>query len=120
MPQSKLGVPRWPGSVHSVRENKPWGRAELEEYYKPWIELAQEGVGVHCGEGGAFNKTPHDVVLRWWADIMDILKGTDIGWALWNFRGSMGIIDSGRPDVAYEDWHGHALDAEFLKLLQAS
>lgn len=120
MPQSKLGVPQWPGSVQSVRENKPWGRDELEEYYKPWIELARSGVGVHCGEGGAFNKTPHDVVLRWWADIMDILRGAEIGWALWNFRGSMGIIDSGRSDVAYENWHGHLLDAEFLKLLQGS
>jgi endoglucanase len=37
---------------------------------------------------------------------------------LWEFRGSFGILDSQRQDVAYEDWHGHKLDREFLKLLQ--
>jgi hypothetical protein len=41
-----------------------------------------------------------------------------IGLALWNFRGSMGILDSEREDVAYEDWYGHKLDRELLELLQ--
>ena len=27
------------------------------------------GVGVHCGEGGAYNKTPHKVVLAWLRDV---------------------------------------------------
>ena len=77
-------------------------------------------IGVHCGEGGAYNKTPHAVVLRWWEDVADILGRAGIGWALWNFRGPFGVLDSGRGDVPYVDWHGHALDAEFLRRLQAS
>jgi len=28
------------------------------------------------------------------------------GWALWNFRGSFGILDSERPDVTYENYNG--------------
>ena len=40
------------------------------------------------------------------------------GWALWNFRGSFGLLDSGRTDVRYEDWHGHKLDREMLTLRQ--
>jgi len=32
--------------------------------------------------------------------------------------GPFGVLDSGRQDVAYQSWHGHALDADLLKLLQ--
>jgi hypothetical protein len=39
---------------------------------------------------------------------------------LWKFRGSFGILDSGRTDVACEDFHGHKLDRRLLTLLQES
>jgi len=107
--------PVWPGLVHG---GETWDRARLEREYAPWIGLARSGVGVHCGEGGAFNRTPHGVVLRWLRDVLEILTDAGIGLALWNFRGPFGILDSGRADVAYEDWHGHALDRELLELLQ--
>ena len=102
--------PAWPG--HG------WDRKRLEEFYARWADLARKGVGVHCGEGGTFNKTPHDVTLRWLRDVLEILTGHNIGLALWNFRGSFGILDSGRTDVAYEDFHGHKLDRKLLDLLQ--
>jgi len=107
--------PRWPGQEEW---GKTWDRQALEEHYRPWAELARQGVGVHCGEGGAYNKTPHPVVLAWLRDVMEILKSHSIGYALWNFRGSFGILDSGRADVAYEDFHGHKLDRKLLSLLQ--
>lgn len=93
-------------------------RETLEAHYDPWGWLVRQGVGVHCGEAGAFNQTPHDVFLRWICDVLDILKMHSIGWALWNFRGSFGVVDSGRPDVEYENWHGHKLDRKLLTLLQ--
>jgi endoglucanase len=93
-------------------------RDTLEAHYEPWGWLVQQGIGVHCGEAGAFNKTPHDTFLRWICDVLDILRIHNIGWALWNFRGSFGVVDSGRDDVAYEDWHGHKLDRKLLTLLQ--
>ncbi len=58
--------------------------------------------------------------LAWFADVLEIFKKNDIGFALWEFIGSFGIIDSGRTDVAYQDWHGHKLDAKLLKLIQDS
>jgi endoglucanase len=73
---------------------------------------------VHCGEGGAYNKTPHKVVLAWLRDVLEILTGNGIGLAVWNLRGSFGIVDSGRDDVDYEDFHGHKLDRKLLELLQ--
>ena len=58
------------------------------------------------GEWGAFNKTPHDVSLRWAEDCLSNWQKAGWGWALWNFRGSFGILDSGRTDVQYEDSPG--------------
>lgn len=107
--------PQYPGAS---AKGEHWDRAKLETHYQKWADLADLGVGVHCGEGGAFNKTPHSVVLAWFRDVLEILTALNIGYALWNFRGSFGIIDSGRADVAYEDWHGCALDRELLELLR--
>jgi len=108
--------PAWP---LRRKDGSIWhDRASLERHYAPWAELARKGVGVHCGECGGYNRTPQKVFLAWMADVMDILKGHGIGYALWNFRGSFGILDSGRKDVKYEDWHGHKLDRKLLALLQ--
>jgi aryl-phospho-beta-D-glucosidase BglC (GH1 family) len=93
-------------------------RADLERRYAPWAELARRGIGVHCGECGCYNKTPHDVFIAWLTDVMDILRQHGIGYALWNFRGSFGVLDSGRTDITYDPWHGHQLDRRLLTMLQ--
>jgi endoglucanase len=111
---SKAPMPVWPGTI----DGKQFGRPQLEEFYKPWIDLVEKGVGVHCGEGGCYSKTPHPVFLAWFGDILDILTQHNIGYALWNFRGSFGILDSGRTDIEYTDWYGHKLDSTLLALLK--
>ncbi len=108
--------PWWPAVSRNGTELLT--RETLEKHYEPWGWLVNQGIGVHCGELGSFNQTPHDVFLRWMCDVLDILKIHNIGWALWEFRGSFGVLDSGRADVAYEDWHGHKLDRKLLTLLQ--
>ncbi|UFH54016.1 glycoside hydrolase family 5 protein [Spirosoma sp. KNUC1025] len=109
-----LPEPKWPGQVG----DKYLSRAMLETFYQPWIDLVNKGVGVHCGECGCWNKTPHAVFLSWFSDVLDILTSHGIGFALWEFSGSFGILDSGRADVAYEDWHGHKLDRKLLDLIR--
>ena len=89
------------------------------EMIEPWIVLRRSGVGVHVGEWGVFNKTPHAVVLAWMRDCLENWKEAGMGWALWNFRGSFGVLDSDREDVAYESFEGHRLDRKMLDLLQA-
>jgi endoglucanase len=84
----------------------------------PWKKLQARGVGIHVGEWGAYNKTPHDVVRRWAADVLSLWREAGWGWALWNFRGGFGILDSEREDVRYEDFHGHKLDRELLEILR--
>lgn len=89
-----------------------------QECVEPWTELQAQGVGVMVGEFGAYNKTPHDIVLRWMEDSLANWQQAGFGWALWNFRGTFGILDSGRKDVEYEEWEGHQLDRTMLELLQ--
>lgn len=105
---------KYPGQVG----DQYLSRQMLEEFYEPWIQLALSGTGVHCGECGCYNKTPHDIFLAWFGDVIDILSSNQIGFALWNFRGSFGILDSGRTDVDYEDWYGHKLDRKLLDLIK--
>jgi endoglucanase len=110
----KCPTPVWPGEMNGEQ----FGRPRLEKYYKAWIELAASGTGVHCGECGCWNKTPHAVFLAWFGDVLDILTEHKIGYALWNFRGDFGVLDSRREDVAYQDWYGHQLDAQLLELVK--
>ncbi len=98
-----------------------WNRARLDrQIFQPWRELAAMGVPVHIGEFGAFNRTPHPVVLAWMGDFLALSQSAGWGWALWNFRGEFGVLDSQRADVKYENFRGHQLDRRMLELLQAS
>jgi endoglucanase len=109
-----LPIPKWPGQVG----DQFLSRKMLEDFYKPWFDLVKNGIGVHCGECGSYNKTPHDVFLAWLADVTGILAENNIGFALWEFSGAFGLINSGRKDVEYEDWYGQKLDKKLLTLLQ--
>lgn len=106
--------PKWP---QPKKAGEPPERP-LVEYLKPWREIADRGETVFVGEWGCYNKTPHPVALAWMQGWLEQWRQAEFGWALWNFRGSFGILDSGRADVAYEDWRGHKLDREMLTLLQ--
>lgn len=108
--------PKWPGGYAA---DGIWDRERLERHYGAWAAMAENfNMGVHCGEGGVFSNTPHDVALRWLEDVLDILKTYNIGYALWNFRGGFGILDSERKDVDYVDYRGHKLDKKMLDLLK--
>ena len=111
---SQAPTPVWPGTI----DGKQFGRQTLEDFYKPWIELLGKGVGVHCGDCGCYSKTPHEVFLAWFTDVIDILTSHGIGFALWNFRGAFGIMDSERTDIRYTDWYGHKLDSKLLDLIR--
>lgn len=95
-----------------------WDRDEIARWLRPWFDTVAGGVGVHAGETGVHRAVPHDVAMGWLDDTLSLLTENGIGYALWNLRGPFGVLDSGRDDVAYEDWHGHRLDRRMLDLLQ--
>ncbi|MEZ0536719.1 glycoside hydrolase family 5 protein [Caldicellulosiruptoraceae bacterium PP1] len=108
-------TPTWPFFDGNIE----WNKDTLYNHYKKWAELIENGIGVICGEGGAYCHTPHDVVLAWLNDLFDVLKEFNIGFALWNFRGTFGILDSQRQDVDYVDFYGHKLDKKMLDLFRS-
>ena len=109
-------LPSWPMRVSKTVE---WNRALLERWcIRPYQEIAARGAAVFVGEWGCWNRTPHAVALSWMRDFLSLWKAVNWGWALWCFRGSFGILDSNRSDVAYENWRGHKLDRSMLALLQ--
>jgi len=113
----KWPVPTWPlkkGDGMMVDKN-----FLRQDRIKPWQALERRGVGIHVGEWGAHNRTPHAVALAWMQDALSLWKEAGWGWALWNLRGSFGVLDSGRTDVTYEDFRDHKLDREMLKVIQA-
>lgn len=110
--------PRWPMvDAKGVRWDREKLRAELIAKWRP---LTERGAPVHVGEWGCFTKTPHAAVLGWMGDLLALWKEAGWGWAMWNLRGGFGIVDSGRADVAYEDFRGHKLDRKMLELLLAN
>lgn len=114
----KWEEPTWP---LKLKENDVWDKERLrKELIAPWKALEQKGVGVHVGEWGAFQHTPHKVALAWMRDCLELWKEAGWGWAMWNFRGSFGILDSNRQDVKYEEFRGHKLDREMLELIRAN
>lgn len=110
-----FSLPTWPVKNGSEIYDKAWLK---RNWIDPWKELELKGVGVFVGEWGAYNQTPHPVVLAWMKDQLELWKEAGWGWALWNFRGDFGPVDSKRSDVEYEEVDGHQVDRKMLELLQ--
>lgn len=95
--------------------NKEWLRRMVGQ---PWKDLEAKGIGAHIGEWGVFDHTPHAATLALMEDYLKMFKEADLGWALWNYRGGFGPLDTGRSDVQFESWQGHRLDRKMMDLLQ--
>jgi endoglucanase len=108
--------PTWPLKGD---DGKLWDKTALKEkLIDRWKPLEDMGVPVHVGEWGCFNKTPHEVALRWMRDILSLWKEAGWGHAMWNLKGPFGLLNSEREDVKYEDYKGHNLDRKMLELLK--
>lgn len=104
----------------TLADGKPYtGLDALNEIvYDHWQPVFAAGQFVMVGETGFYKYTPYELGLKWLEENLRIWQERGIGWALWNFRGPFGILDSGRAGVVYEDFHGHKLDRQMLDLLR--
>jgi len=107
--------PSYPGEVYpGVVKNKE----TIREYYQPWLDVEKQGVKVHIGEFGCYNKLPNDLALRWFDDLLSLFYEFGWGYSLWNFKGTFGIAEHGRPGTVYEDYKGFRVDRQLLELLK--
>jgi len=104
----------YPGTVC---DGVTWDKNALDDFYKPWVELQNKGVKVHVGEFGCYSKTPNDLALLWYKDIIDLYRKYGWGYAMWEFEGGFGIIDHGRPGAKYERYHGYNVDRQLLDII---
>jgi len=109
-------VPTWP--LTDSKGKVVCDRQTLATLFHPWGDLAAQGVPIHFGEMGCYKHTQPEVVLAWFDDTLGVLSELNSGWALWNFRGPFGVLDTERPGTKFEDWKGHKLDRPLLTLLQ--
>ena len=84
--------------------------ASLKKQFKKWFQLKENNVLVFIGEWGSYINTQHETVLSWMEDNLKLWQKYELGWAMWNFKGDFGILDSNRTDVEYEKYNGHKLD----------
>lgn len=115
--------PEWEGQPEPTYPNtqfhdQTWNREVLYQFYRPWRDVQAQGVQVHIGEFGCYNKTPNDVALRWFADVLSVFQQCGWGYALWEFAGPFGIVEHGRTGTWYEKVNGYAVDRELLDLLR--
>jgi len=110
-------IPTWP-----MKDNRGelWDKQRLIKHFKTWKDIESKGIGVYVGEFGVYNQTPHDVTLAFLKDNLEIWKENRWGFAMWCFRGSFGVADSGRRDVKYENYNGIKLDRKMVELLKSA
>jgi hypothetical protein len=83
------------------------------------LEAAKaENIPVMIQEFGVYNKTPHDVTKDYLEDVVSVFNKNQLGFAMWNLIGTMGIINSGRTDMTYEPYRGKLLDRELTSIMQ--
>lgn len=109
-------APTWP--LKDDKGKVICDRQTLKNLFAPWGTLSAKGVPIHFGEMGCYKHTPPGVVLAWFRDTLDVIGELNSGWALWNFRGPFGVLDTERPGTKFEKWRGHKLDRPLLTLLQ--
>lgn len=109
-----LPEPVYPGTVW---QDRVWDRHALREFYQPWQDVESKGTRVHIGEFGCHNRTPNHVALRWFEDLFAVFREFGWGYALWNFEGSFGIVEHGRPGTVYETIDGYKVDRALLELM---
>jgi endoglucanase len=126
MSVSHFKAPWWPGHVGLPEPAYPcqdgqrrWDLAGLREFYAPWRAVAAQGVTVHIGEFGCYERTPDDVARRWLADLLTVFAEQRWGYALWNFAGPFGVVGHGRPGATLAEFDGWRVDRHLLDLLRA-
>ena len=77
-----------------------------------------KGYPVMIGEFGCYAKMDHESCLKWMEAGFREWKKRGYGWAIWDYDGPFGFVDSGRPDAEYIEIDGRKIDRKMLELLR--
>ncbi len=79
-----------------------------------------ESIPVMIQEFGVYNKTPYNVTLSYLKDVISVFNNSNVGYAMWNMIGSMGILNSERSDCIYESYRSKSLDRQMTTIMQST
>lgn len=114
--EEEFEKPKYPGEV------APGWKINIDDirkYYTPWKNLEKTGVRIHIGEFGCYNKLENSIALRWLSDLITVFNENNWGYSMWNFSGAFGIVNHGRPETVYENYHGMKIDRALLELMKS-
>ena len=107
------GLP-WPQGVpESIPEplrsrmlaaNIPWGVEQMEQELSiPLARARKTNSRLYCGEFGVHALAPVAVRRAWLRDAVQTFEKHDIAWAVWDWKGSFGVVDrEGNPTGIHE------------------
>ena len=113
------------GVIHSGRGYAPF---EVSHYKASWCGIKDEdwkeprypgmNGGKHWDKDALIKYyVPNDIALRWLGDLMEVFKEHKWGYSLWNFEGSFGIVNHGRPDTVYTEIDGFNVDKQLMGIM---
>ena len=72
----------------------------INEQIETAVKVARKlRLPIYCGEWGCLNTVSRKERLRWYKDMRKVLEKNNVAWAIWDYKGSFGIIDeNGQPD----------------------
>ncbi|MBI5009130.1 MAG: cellulase family glycosylhydrolase [Bacteroidia bacterium] len=92
----------------------------LGDLVKKLEKARAENIPVMIQEYGVYNKTPYKVTTSYLKDIITVFNNNNIGFAMWNLIGTMGIINSDRKDCIYESYRGKLIDRQMTNIIQST
>jgi hypothetical protein len=92
----------------------------LGDLTKKLEKARAENIAVMIQEFGVYNKTPYRVTTSYLKDIITVFNNNNIGYAMWNLIGTMGIINSDRADCIYEPYRGKSIDRQMTTIIQST
>ena len=107
--------PRWPKDADD--KEAQWvvdGQAKMLAKQ----DCIPKGYPVMIGEFGCYAKMDHESCLKWMEAGFREWRKRGYGWAIWDYDGPFGFVDSGRPDAEYIEIDGRKIDRKMLELLR--
>jgi len=63
------------------------------------------GMPAYCGEWGCILRTPREVRLAWYRDVVDVFQELGVGWAIWDYKGGFNIVEASTQRADHELIH---------------
>lgn len=85
-------------------ENAPFSRDSIVSgIAQPLAVRERTKRPLYCGEFGAYEKSPQQLRLAWYRDMISVFNEFDIAWANWDYKGDFGIITADGKDTGIAD-----------------